>query len=109
LTFAGTRALRGGRGGSKEVGGTARAQEAIERHHLLPKEFKPFFERAGLDIEEYVIDLSRAQHRLKPGGLHTGKESWNKAWRQFFSDYPLAKREEILEQLNMMRKDFGLE
>jgi hypothetical protein len=75
----------------------------------LPKEFSREFARVGLDIEKYVIQIERGAHRLKPGGLHTGQESWNAMWREFFKEYPNATREQILEQLAKMKKLFGLE
>ncbi|MCA9119818.1 MAG: hypothetical protein H6822_01360 [Planctomycetaceae bacterium] len=33
---------------------------AIEMHHLLPKQFKSFFSRAGLDIEDFKVPIDRA-------------------------------------------------
>ena len=84
----------------------------IDQHHLLPqsKDLKPFFERAGLDIEDYKIPLDRAAHRFLPDGIHTGpsEESWNGVWKQFFKDNPNASKGEILKQLAKMRKDFGI-
>jgi hypothetical protein len=83
----------------------------LEDHHQLPKEFIDLFKSKGLEIEDYVIKIDRAAHRLKPDGLHTGKgvQNWNGAWRAFFDEYPDASKEQMLEQLAKMRKDFGLE
>ncbi len=47
-------------------------------------------------------------HRLKPNGLHTGADNWNKQWRQFFEAHPQSQAEEILGQLEGMMKKFGL-
>jgi len=56
-----------------------------------------------------VIDLEKAAHRLKPDGLHTGKgvDNWNGAWKKFFETD--RTKQEVLDQLSKMRKDFGLE
>lgn len=81
----------------------------IEQHHQLPKQFKDKFEKAGLNIEDYTISLDKADHRLKPGGLHTGSENWNKQWKKFFDKNPSATKGDILKQLSKMRKAFGLE
>ena len=59
----------------------------LEMHHLLPRTFINYFERAGLNIEEYKIPLERVLHRLKPCGIHTGAENWNKVWMDFFRGY----------------------
>jgi hypothetical protein len=63
-----------------------------------------------LNIEDYVIMLDKAKHRLKPGGIHTNSGgNWNRVWREFFKQNPNAEAPEILEQLAKMRKEFGLE
>jgi hypothetical protein len=69
-----------------------------------------YFERAGLDIEDYKIPLNKAAHRLRPNGIHTGPyaESWNGVWDQFFKANPNASKQEILDQLEKMRNDFGI-
>ena len=94
--------------GGSSGGGTG---PATERHHQLPRAFKSQFEKAGLNIEEYAIDLSKDAHRLKPKGLHTGKgtDNWNGAWKQFFGLNPNANKAQILGQLSKMRKLFGLD
>ncbi|WP_340140014.1 DUF2380 domain-containing protein [Desulfofarcimen acetoxidans] len=80
----------------------------IEQHHLLPQQFKKQFEKAGLDIEKYKIPLDKADHRLKPDGLHTGTNNWNKQWDDFFKQYPEARQDQILNQLDKMMKASGL-
>jgi hypothetical protein len=85
--------------------------ELIELHHLLPQEkaLKPYFKRAGLNIENFKIPLDVAKHRLKPDGIHTkGGGDWNKVWTDFFKNNQLATQEQILEQLARMRKQFGI-
>ena len=80
----------------------------IHQHHQLPQQFKKQFDKVGLDIENYKIPLDKADHILKPDGLHTGKNSWNIQWGNFFKDYPNATKPEILEQLSKMQETFGL-
>ena len=82
----------------------------IHQHHLLPqaKTLRPYFEKAGLNIEEFKIPLSKERHILKPDGVHTGPNNWNKQWRDFFKTYPDATKAEILEQLTKMRGSFGI-
>ena len=81
----------------------------IEDMHLLPRQFADKFERVGLDIKDYTIPMERGAHRLKPDGLHTGSENWNKVWRDFFNEHKNPSKQEILDHLAKMRKDFGLE
>ena len=81
----------------------------IDQHHLLPKQFRIQFEKAGLDIEEYKIPMDEASHRLRPGGLHTGSDNWNKQWEVFFEEFPDAEKAQILAQLNKMKTYHGLQ
>lgn len=81
----------------------------FERHHLLPQQFREQFTKAGLNIEEFTVNLPKELHRLKPGGLHTGSRNWNKQWRKFFQENPNATKSEILQHLEKMKNDFNLE
>ena len=64
--------------------------------------------RAGLNIEKYIKSISKQKHRLKPNGVHTGKNSWNAMWRRFIADNPIPKRNKIRDQLKKMMRDFGV-
>jgi RHS repeat-associated protein len=91
--------------------GAKSARAATEMHHLLPQavRFRKFFERAGLNIEDFRIPLDAAKHRLNPGGVHTNSGgNWNRVWDDFFKGNPNATRQEILDQLASMRRDFGI-
>ena len=79
--------------------------------HLLPQagKFSKFFERAGLNIEDFKIPLGKAARRLNSGGVHTkAGGDWNVVWDNFFKGNPGATRQEILDQLTCMRGDFGI-
>jgi RHS repeat-associated protein len=96
---------RGGRAAARAGGAATR----IERHHQLPRAFRQQFERAGLDIEKFTVDLPVDAHRLKPGGLHTGSDNWNKQWKGFFEQNDNPTQQQILDQLDRMRREFGLD
>ena len=79
----------------------------LERQHNLPREFEDKFNACGLDIEDYVTYIARDLHRLRPNGLHTGAESWNKVWRRYFAKQQspttsTQQAEEIYQQLLQM-------
>jgi len=61
-----------------------------------------------LDIEDFIEKIPKDKHRLEPNGLHTGSNSWIKQWEDFFKDNPDAGKKEILDQLEKMKKDFGV-
>jgi hypothetical protein len=83
---------------------------AAETHHLLPREstLKSYFESAGLNIDDYTVSIDKATHRLRPDGVHTGSSSWNKQWKEFMAANPKASQQEILQQLESMKADFGI-
>ena len=83
-------------------------------HHLLPQsnEFRKYFEDAGLDVDDYTMELTPDVHRLLPNGIHTGTGrggDWNNTWREFFRDNPNASREQILNQMDKMIDEFHLD
>jgi len=81
-----------------------------ERHHLLPKQFKEWFRRKGLDIEKFKIDLEVGKHKAihGKGGGEAWRNSWNMKWKSWIRNNPGATREEILEHMIQMRKDFEI-
>jgi len=78
----------------------------IEPHHNLPRQLTKRFNSCGLDIEDYVTYLPRDLHRLRPDGLHTGLENWNKVWRQYFANRqsPESREEEAEEIFKQLIK-----
>jgi len=81
----------------------------MEVHHLLPRQFKSVFAKAGLDIDKYTMELSRDAHRLNPGGLHTrAGGDWNGVWKKWIAENPNASKDAVLGQLETMKGDFGL-
>ncbi len=89
---------------------TASLTQPIERHHLLPRQFRSYFKPAGLNIEspEFIVELPRDIHRLKPHGLHTGPDNWNRLWKNFITDNPVPNPDRILQHLDWMMGRFGL-
>ena len=84
---------------------------SIETHHMLPQNetMKSFFEKRGLDVEDFTKDMTAAEHRLKPNGLHTKDGGdWNGVWENWMGKNPNATRAQVLRQLQKMKKDFKI-
>lgn len=84
---------------------------ALEEHHGLPKAFVDYFQKAGLRIEDYIIILTAAQHRLKPGGVHTGKGrggDWNTEWDEFRKANREPNAKKIEDKLEEMKPRYGI-
>ena len=76
----------------------------LERHHTFPLEFEAKFRACGINPEDYVLPVARAEHRLRPDGIHTGSDHWNSQWRRFLKEHDRPTPEQFFGQLNMMLK-----
>jgi hypothetical protein len=76
----------------------------LEKHHNFPQEFADEFKACGLDPDDYITYMLKSEHRLRPDGLHTGPNSWNTQWREFFRRNDRPTPDEVHEQLNSMIK-----
>jgi hypothetical protein len=75
---------------------------SLERHHGLPKAFINYFLDCGLKIEEFIMIMRAADHRLKPDGWHTGEGrggDWNREWEDFIKQYPAMNTPEHQERV----------
>jgi Predicted lipoprotein of unknown function (DUF2380) len=89
---------------------------ALEGHHGLPRKFVNYFLDCGLRIDDFMIIMRLADHRLKPDGLHTGKGKggdWNRDWEEFIDKHPPENtrehQERIKNKLNEMVKKYGID
>jgi hypothetical protein len=66
------------------------------------------FAEAGIkNVDDYLIPLTQRQHNSIMGkGVHTGPNNWNKQWGQFFKGTEEPSRDDVLRQLEKMRKEF---
>jgi hypothetical protein len=83
----------------------------LHMHHLLPREFRRQFARAGLDIQKFRIPLLQGEHTGRAGGIHGGvsrEASWNGHWDRFFRDTVNPSAQQILDHLAQMRRQFGI-
>lgn len=84
---------------------------SLEGHHGLPEAFVKYFKDAGLEIADFIIILTAAKHRLKPGGLHTGKGKggdWNTEWKEYIDENPEHDAKKIVRKLKKMKKKYGI-
>ena len=83
---------------------TGRRLSDPKSHHNYPQQFAPNFRACGIEPEDYRMFLPRSYHRLRPDGLHTGPNNWNVQWREFLTERPDAKPNELFDQLHRMWK-----
>ena len=81
-------------------GEIAEIEEEVEKtvqHHIFPqaRDLRPQFEEAGIDIDEWAIDLPKWEHdRIHSWegfrGYFGSGGVWNENWRQFFAEPQFA-------------------
>jgi hypothetical protein len=65
-------------------------------------------------VDDFILFIEKAAHRLNPDGLHTvNGGDWNGVWDKFFKGFEDAgqtpTKQQVLDKLAQMLKDFGLE
>ena len=82
----------------------------IHNHHMLPQQFRAKFKQAGLNIEDYTVDLPSNFHYdiHGRGGGEKWRNSWNQQWLHFFDQNRNPSRDQILNQLQKMKQEFGI-
>jgi len=76
----------------------------LDVHHPFPLQFKREFRGLGIEPEDYTMLVPVGWHRLKPGGLHTGPDHWNKQWDRYIAQEEEPTKERAIEHLSTMMK-----
>jgi uncharacterized lipoprotein (TIGR02269 family) len=77
-----------------------------EQHHIFPRAFILWFERKGINIDEYTILLEVEKHR----SIHRGAEGgpWNARWREWIRGHDGAPKAEIFQYAGLLIYEFEL-
>lgn len=80
----------------------------LHGHHLLPQEFRDFFAKSGIDVDDYIIPLHWETHlkHVHGGGPKGG--DWNAGWATWIGNNPNPSKLEVLQQIDFMKSDFGI-
>ena len=81
--------------------------EETEIHHLLPRQFSAFFARAGINVDDFTVQMDRGVHMVLHGRGGSYAESWNPLWQRFLFQNPNANSAQMLEYLKAMLEGFG--
>src|SRR5262249_32384876 len=76
----------------------------LEVHHPFPLQFQDRFKAWGINPEDYTMLVPVGRHRLKPAGLHTGPDHWNKQWDRYIKDARVLNDEHAIKHLSSMMK-----
>jgi len=82
-------------------------QVQIDEHHVFPQEFEVWFKDRGLDIHEFVIDLSLPEHGAQHGGgdsklaRRVAKQAKEADWKEWNAEIMMRLRDaEADKQVN---------
>jgi len=78
-----------------------------EIHHVFPQQFRLTFEKAGIDIDKYGLEVTRDVHRTGAEALH--KIGWNIEWKRFFEKTPNATKQQMMDEMKKILKKTGFE
>jgi hypothetical protein len=90
-----------------------------ETHHYLPQQFRDWFSRKGINIDDYLVSINSEWHRIIHGKFASysinfaghKREAffrYNSAWMEFIENNPNATRQQIIDFANLLAKQFGL-
>jgi RHS repeat-associated protein len=96
--------LRTARFGSAAKGVPQLAAPVMHQHHLMPRQFKEFFGKRGIDIDAHVVSLGEKSHLTGVHGKGLGNMpgGWNKEWAGWISKNPNASAKDVYQQLGTM-------
>lgn len=86
------------------------APKTIARHHIFPQEFKPFFKKAGININNYTIEMEHFSTHLKGvhgNGLYNMPGKWNLRWEEFINANPNATAGQIFKFGEDLMAEYG--
>ena len=87
------------------------------KHHLFPDQFRSFFARRGIDIDDYVMEIDEMSHLRGVHGRGTfvgqsgkpfPKERWNDEWSDYITNNQNASPKEVYQYLGTLMDKYGL-
>jgi RHS repeat-associated protein len=84
--------------------------EPLHDHHIFPGAFRPYFTKAGIDIDQYTVTLERPTHLrgVHGSGMGSMPGRWNALWRQFIDENPMPNPKDIYQYGGSLMDRFGL-
>ena len=82
----------------------------MHRHHIFPRQFSRFWNRAEIRANRYKVQIEQATHLrgVHGRGLAELPGRWNRAWGEFLRNNPDASALRIFQQAGRMMDEFGL-
>jgi hypothetical protein len=82
----------------------------VQRHHIFPQAFRERFEKKGIDIHRYTVEMTEGEHLQGVHGrgnlLTPGR--WNERWDKFFLENPDPTAVQIYQFGGKLMDEYGL-
>ncbi|MDF2788859.1 MAG: hypothetical protein K0S80_1957 [Neobacillus sp.] len=88
-----------------------KGKTVFHKHHIYPQEFRKWFKKMGIDIDDYTIKLDTTTHLkgVHGNGLDIMEGKWNKKWREFRERNSDASKSEAKKFAKKLLKEYGLD
>jgi RHS repeat-associated protein len=84
----------------------------MQGHHIFPQDpkFAKFFTKAGIVIDDYVVDIEQTTHLkgVHGRGIMDLPGKWNNRWTDFFKKNPKATAKQIFQFAGRLMDEFNL-
>ena len=105
--------------GTKDGGVWVHNAPCIQRHHIFPQQFKRFFQRIGINIHDWTVELGVGEHLSGVHGVGgypfpngypgTTPGRYNALWDAWIQAHPNANASEAYAFARQMMRRFGLD
>lgn len=89
----------------------------FQKHHIMPQKHRAWFERKGINIDDFSVKLESKEHLsgvhgkggfVGSGNVKYPKEKWNDLWDDYIDKNPGATPKEIYQHAGKLMDQFGL-
>jgi RHS repeat-associated protein len=82
----------------------------IVKHHLFPEQYRRYFSRLGIEIDQFTVSIGEITHLRGLHGKGFGRMPgrWNQRWGDIINNMPNATAKDIYQQLGKMMDEYGL-
>lgn len=80
----------------------ARDISVIAQHHIFPQQFRPDFERMGINIDDFTVRIPKQLHQT----IHSS--GWNNKWQTYLKANPDSTKAQLLSKVENMLGELGI-
>jgi RHS repeat-associated protein len=108
LAISGLRAAKVSSASS--LGVRALSAPMLAKHHIFPQQFREFFTKLGINVDDFTVELGQTSHLkgVHGKGLGNMPGKWNGRWADFINSHPNATSMDVFQFGGKLMDEFGL-